>query len=185
MTYAHSFQHVVDNRPGTFAVVIFLPRELGDFIAPLRDQFDPDWNNIDSHVSLVLPFETDRPLDDIVGILGEVVGRVGPLELQLSSIGDYYPSLPIIYWRVQDNPELSALHRSLYARLDIPLPMKDCCPHVIVAREISQHRLMLVKERIVSNLPDERFQAQSVELVAPVADHKWVSVRTFPLLQPE
>jgi hypothetical protein len=44
---------------------------------------------------------------------------------------------------------------------------------------------MLVKERIVANLPDERFQAQSVELVAPVADHKWVSVRTFPLPQPE
>jgi 2'-5' RNA ligase len=185
MTFSHSFQNLPDTRPNHFAAVIFLPRELDAFVAPLRERFDPDWNIIAAHVTLVFPFESDRDFDDIARILREETAKVGPLEIKLSSIGDYYPRFPVIYWKVEDNPELTRLHRSLYARLDIPLPVKDYCPHVTVAREISQHRVMLVKERIVANLPDERFQAKAVDLVAPVADHNWVSVRTFPLPQPE
>ena len=61
------------------------------------------------------------------------------------------------------------------------MPCKSYQPHVTVAREISDHRVMLVKEKIVPYLPNESFVATAVDLVAPVAGQNWVSVRTFPL----
>ena len=59
--------------------------------------------------------------------------------------------------------------------------LRQFVPHVTVAKEISDHRVVMVKERILPYLPDEHFYASSIDLVAPDAGDHWVSVRTFPL----
>lgn len=182
---SHSFncQDFSGRRSSRYAVVIFLPPELDSIVAPLRERFDPDYGVISSHVTIVFPFESTKSLDDVSLIVREEIDRIRSLEIELSSIGDFYPSFPVICWRVKDNVTLTTVHRRLYARLDLPLPHKQYSPHVTVAREISHHRVMLVKEKIVSYLPDEKFRVRAVDLVSPVADHNWVSVRTFPLAE--
>jgi len=172
------------NRPDLYAVVVFLPRELDMIISLLREKFDPDYNLIASHITIVFPFETSRSLDMVSAIVSDEVARVGPLQLELSSIGDFYPSDPIIYWEVKENVALNQLHKSLYGRLDLPLPHRHYIPHVTIAKEISRHRVILVKERIVPYLSDENFRPRTLDLVSPVTDHKWVSVRSFPLVRP-
>ena len=52
---------------------------------------------------------------------------------------------------------------------------------VTVAKEISQHRVMLVKDAIASYLSRERFEVDAIDLIAPLPERRWVSVRTFPL----
>ena len=164
-----------------YAVVIYAPSHIEDIIAPLRERFDPDYNLIAAHVTLVFPFETDRPLEDISRIVRSMAAKTSPVKIELSSIDDFYPGSPIIYWKVKPSDELDCLTRELYARLDLPLPHKRFLPHITVAREISNHRVMLVKDQIASYLPDESFEATSLDLVSPIADHHWVSVRTFTL----
>lgn len=145
-----------------------------------RELYDPDCNAIPSHVTVVFELRTARPLEELARSIASQVAGVGSIKIELSSIGDFYPAAPIIYWGVKPNPALGALYKTLYAHLDIPIPHKQYIPHVTVAKEISPHRVMLVKERIVPYLPDESFMAETVDLVSPVAGH-WVSVRTFPL----
>jgi 2'-5' RNA ligase len=107
--------------------------------------------------------------------------NVQDLKIELHSIGDFYPEFPIIYWATQANKALDMLYKNLHARLEVSLPYKAFTPHVAVAREISDYRVMLVKDRIAGYLPDESFVARAVDLVAPVAGQNWVSIRTFPL----
>lgn len=180
MVSAGKFDPANRTHTQAYAVVIFLPPHLDELVMPLRERYDPDCNAIPSHVTLVFELRTARPLDELARSITSQVAMVNLFKIELSSIGDFYPAAPFIYWRVKPNPTLNALYKTLHAQLDIPISHKEYIPHVTVAKEISPHRVMLVKERIVSYLPDESFWANAVDLVSPVAGH-WVSVRTFPL----
>jgi 2'-5' RNA ligase len=170
-----------DTRPNRFAVVAFLPQELDAMIAPLREKYDPIYNLIGSHITIVFPFESERTVEELTGIVSsETSGRTA-VPVELSSIGDFYPQTPVIYWAVKANPALNELYYGLYSRLGLPLSQKLYLPHVTVAREISPHRVWPVKDNIISYLPDESFLVKSLDLVTLLPRHNWVSVRTFPL----
>jgi 2'-5' RNA ligase len=163
-----------------YAAVIFLPPHLDALVAPHRERYDPSYHRIAAHLSLVFPFITSLTLDELVRIFTVEVRKVGSIKVALSSIGDFYPQYPVIYWVVKNEPVFNTVYKTLYSRLDLPLPHKQFVPHVTVAREISSHRVMLVKERILPYLPEEEFWAPAIDLVSMVAGH-WVSVRSFPL----
>ena len=169
-----------DRRRKKYAVVIFLPHSLSDIIAPLREQFDPLYSLVAPHVTVVFPFETNRPLDELTSLVKAETDKRMSFMIQLDTVGDFYPDSPIIYWNVKQNPQLSELYYRLHASLGIPILYKHYSPHVTVAREISHHRVVIVKEKIASYLADEKFYAGSIDLIAPLVDEKWVSVRTFP-----
>ncbi|MDZ4724085.1 MAG: 2'-5' RNA ligase family protein [candidate division Zixibacteria bacterium] len=181
LAYSYSPDLLAARNPKQYAVVIFLPATLDGIIAPLREKYDPDFKLISSHVSLVFPFQTKRSLDEVASIISQEIVKLGAFQLELDSIGDFYPDFPIIFWQVKQNEHLKKLCLVLHARLDIPLPHKKYCAHVTVAKEISPHRVMLIKEELFPYLPDEKFSPQSVDLIAPVADQNWVSIRTFPI----
>ncbi len=174
----HDFE---ERRQDRYAVVVFLPRHLDEMIVPLREKYDPIYNLVASHITLVFPFESTMPLDELTGIIKAETERQPSLLIELNSIGDFYPRFPVIYWYVKENAHLTRLYFRLYSRLGLPVPHKHFLPHVTVAREISNHRVMLVKEKIVSYLPSEKFFAQKVDLITSLSGNRWVSVRTFPL----
>lgn len=181
MAYSYSSDKLEPSSRKHYAVVIYLPAELEQIVARLRERFDPDYNLIAAHVTLVFPFETERPLTELTKVIHGATFDLDPLSIEVSSIDDFYPVSPIIFWKVKETPELHYLYKRLYAGLDLSLPHKRFLPHVTVGREISQHRLVLVKDEIAAYLPNEAFTAGTVDLVSPVAGHHWVSVRSFPL----
>ena len=181
MSYTYSRREIDADSLKRYAVVIYVPERLERFVVPLRERYDPDYDMVAAHITLVFPWESVLPVSDFAGVIAEEVQRLGPLSVKLDSVGDFYPGAPIIYWRVVPNDGLTHLYRQLHARLDQPLPFKNFIPHITVAKEISPHRVMLVKDQIASYLPSESFEITAVDLVSPVADQAWVSVRTFPV----
>ncbi len=176
------FKYEPFNRRHTqeYAVVILLPADLDALVAPHRERYDPTYHKIGAHISLVFPFSTQLTLDELTAKIAPEFSKIAPLRVRLSSIADFYPQFPVIYWQVKNDPAFNTIYKLLHARLDLPLLHKQYVPHVTVAREISAHRVLLVKERIVPYLPDEEFEARAADLVSMVSGH-WVSVRTFPL----
>jgi len=172
-----------EDRPSRrrFAVVIYLPPPLEQIVAPLRERFDPDYDIVAAHITLVFPWQTTRSIAELSEILSGEIEKWESLTVELGSIGDFYPTAPIIYWGVKNKDVLARLYGLLYARLELPLPFKDFVPHVTVAKEISHHRVMMVKDEVASYLPDESFLPDAVDLISPVGDDRWVSVRTFTL----
>lgn len=169
-----------DRRRNKYAIVVFLPAGLNEMAAPLREQFDPFYNLVASHITLVFPFDTNRPLEELAGIIKSEVDKLQSFLIQLDTVGDFYPKAPIIYWKVKENTQLCELYYRLYSALGMPIPFKQLTPHVTVAREISSHRVIMVKEKIASYLPQEKFYAGSIDLITPLVNERWVSVRTFP-----
>jgi len=182
MGYTYSRREIDTNSLKQYAVVIYVPEQLERFVIPLRERFDPDYDMVAAHITLVFPWESALLVSDFAGVIAEEVRQLSSLTVKLESVGDFYPETPIIYWRVVPNDGLTHLYRQLHARLDQPLPFKNFIPHVTVAKEISPHRVMLVKDQIASYLPSESFEVSAIDLVSPVADHNWVSVRTFPVV---
>lgn len=181
MEFGYVEDVIGERRHNRFAVVIFLPGPLEDIIAPLRERFDPIYNLVGPHLSLVFPFDARMSLDELVAAVKAEVEPRQEIRIELSSIGDFYPDDPVIYWNVKENPDLNDLHFNLHIRLGLAVPHKEYQPHVTVAREISYHRVPFVKDKIIDYLPDEHFLARKVELITPVSGNKWVSVRTFSL----
>jgi len=179
--YSFEESKITDRIPDRYAVVVYLPPELEEVVASLRERFDPDYNLISTHISLVFPFETNKTIDELSKIIRSVVLQTISFTIQFASIGDFYPHTPVIYWRIKENEELNILHKRLYAGLDLPLPHRTFIPHVTVGKEISQHRVVLVKDVIASFLPEESLDVKAIDLVSPVAGDHWVSVRTFSI----
>ena len=169
-----------DRRRTRYAVVAFLPRTLSEIVAPFREKFDPDYGLVAPHITVVFPFETKQPLEEVADQIKAETQDQQVIPVHLDSIGDFYPKAPVIYWSVRKNSQLTELYFRLYSRLGMAIPYKQFIPHVTVAKEISPHRLIIVKEQIASYLAREKFQAGSVDLLTPLVDGKWVSVRTFP-----
>jgi 2'-5' RNA ligase len=181
MSYNYASSDYGPSSQKKYAVVIYLPQRLERYVTQLRERFDPDYDIVAAHITLVFPWETPVPLTDLSTVIAAGARKCPPVKVRLQSVGDFYPGTPIIYWAVYPEDSLRCLYRELYAVLDLPLPFKELVPHVTVAKEISPHRVMLVKDQIASYLPRESFDATVIDLISPVADHHWVSVRTFPL----
>ena len=179
MQFGYRQEQMINKGYPRYGIVVFLPEDLQKLVRPIRERFDPDYSLIPPNMALVAPFATELTLDEISQVIArEVAGTVAPT-VELSSIGDYYPTYPLIFWQVKPNPIIDRLYKNLYSSLDLALPYRQFSPHVTVAREISNHRVMLVKEKIYPYLPEESFRATTVDLVAPVAQERWVSIRTF------
>jgi 2'-5' RNA ligase len=181
MSYSYTSGDYGPTTQKKYAVVIYLPQRLERYVAQLRERFDPDYDIVAAHITLVFPWATQTPLTDLSAIIAAEACKCPPVKVRLESVGDFYPGAPIIYWAVSPEESLRCLYRHLYAALDLPLPFKELVPHVTVAKEISPHRVMMVKDQIASYLPQETFDVTAIDLISPVADHHWVSVRTFPL----
>lgn len=181
MGYFFHNPHLVDRRNSQFCIVIFLPTELNDIIKPIREKYDPSYNEIDPHVTLVFPFETNKPLNEVVSIIQREIDKLSVFDINLSTVEDFYPEFPIIYWLVEQSEELKKLYFEITNSLELTIPHEKYVPHVTVAQEISTHRKMLVKENIIPYLPVESFFAESIDLISPMVDNRWVSVRTFSL----
>ena len=182
-THLHFIQqNLMERRHNTYALVAILPPHLDELIMPLRERYDPLYVQLPSHITVVFPFEAEMDQDELVSrIQSETVAQPA-IVVETHSIGDFYPKYPVIYWSVKKNDQLSSLYYRINAKLEIPIPFKEYIPHITVAREISNHRVMLVKEKIAPYLPDEKFQVRALDLIAPVTGMRWVSIRTFPLI---
>ena len=179
-SYYHN-PNLIDRRHNQYAVVVFLPDELNQVLAPLRARYDPDFTLIESHLTIVFPFQSDAPLEEICDPIRREIKTHPAITIELDSIGDFYPINPVIYWKVKDNPQLSGLNSRLYSRLRLDPGELEYIPHITIAREISTQRLMLVKEEIIPFLSHEQFYCEKIDLVAPLGDRRWVSVQSFPL----
>lgn len=179
--YDYLRSNLEDRRQNRYAVVIYLPSHLDEIVAPMREKYDPLYNLVSSHITLVFPFASSQSIDELAGLIRAETDSHSPAVIELESIGDFYPQYPVIYWKVKKNDDLNNLYSRLYSSLGLTPPHQELKPHVTVAREISHHRVVFVKDRIVSYLPSERFVARKLDLIAPMLGDKWVSVRTFSL----
>lgn len=181
MAFGYQSFDIKGSSANQYAVVVLLPDPIDRLIAPLRERYDPDYSVIGAHITIVFPFESGQSIEELSRQIRHVTDAMGAFPVELNSIGDFYPEFPVIYWHVKRCQAIDDLYKGLYTGLDLALPHKQFCPHVTVAREISPHRVVLVKEAVVPYLPEETVMVKAIDLISPTAGGNWVSIRTFSL----
>jgi 2'-5' RNA ligase len=114
-----------------YAVVYFPKNDLKQ-IQDFRKKYDPQWEIIDPHITLVFPF-SDLPEEAIINHVENIVGTIKPFEIQLKGLMKSFDHC--LFLLVQEGKEhIMGLHDQLYKdsftsylRADIPF-----VPHMTI-----------------------------------------------------
>ncbi len=86
MNLDNYYDKVPERRRNSYAVVIYLPKTLDDIVAPFREKYDPLYNLVAAHITLVFPFESNLSLDNLSTSIKSAVEGLTSFEIELESI---------------------------------------------------------------------------------------------------
>ncbi|MCC7156812.1 MAG: 2'-5' RNA ligase family protein [Bryobacterales bacterium] len=125
-----------DAGPSLFAVVCYVPEELGEFLNRLRCHLVPSCSLL-SHITLLPPRTLTAPVAELVSSVGHGLKGVKPFSLELGPV-EKFPVTDVVYLSVaRGRPQLETIHRTLDAgplASEEPFPFH---PHITLAQEIA------------------------------------------------
>lgn len=173
-----------DAGPSLFAVVCYVPEELGEFLNHLRCRLVPSCSLL-SHITLLPPRALGVPAGDLVRAVGESLTGVRPFQLALGAV-EKFPVTDVVYLSVaRGRGELETIHASLDSGpLASPEPF-PFHPHITLAQEIAAGEVESTldeAQRLWAGWKGSRdFPVDRATLVQNCNGSGWVTVAEFEL----
>jgi len=173
-----------EERLNVFALVIYIPGPLGEFLDGLRRELVPHYNP-HAHVSVLPPrsLAVDwREASEQARVLAE--GQA-PFDVELNGI-QLFPVTDVIYLDLGSGaPHLHALHSALNTgALSFEEPFLYH-PHVTLAQEIPHEDVAAVRELAVRRWSEytgpRRFRAERAVFVQNTLDSRWIDLAEYAL----
>jgi 2'-5' RNA ligase len=173
-----------EERLNVFALVIYIPGPLGEFLDDLRRELVPGCNP-HAHVSLLPP----RPLAVDVQVASDqvraVMDRWRPFQVELTGI-EIFPVTDVIYIEVGDGAaELRRMHVSMNTgtlEFQDPFPY---CPHITLAQELPPDKVAAINELALQRWQeysgDRHFLAEQAVFVQNTLDNCWMDLAKYRL----
>jgi 2'-5' RNA ligase len=174
----------VEERPSLYALVIYLPPPLGDFLDDLRLEMVPECNP-HAHVSVLPPRPLPLAPEAAIEESRRIVARFPPFDIELGKI-EVFPHTEVIYISVEaGNEQLRRMHGALnQGALAFEEPFKYH-PHVTLAQELKPGQaepLLKLAERRWREFPAERkFRAERAVFVRNTHGRLWIDLADGPL----
>jgi len=174
----------VEERLNVFALVIYIPGPLGEFLDDLRRELVPHYNP-HAHVSVLPP----RPLGVDWRLASEQARRLieawSPFDVQLTQI-QIFPVTNVIYIEVGSGAaELRKMHAAINLTdlaFDEPFPYH---PHITLAQEIPHETVAEVQELAVRRWTEftgpRTFRADRVAFVQNTLANCWIDLEEHSL----
>lgn len=173
-----------EERLNLFALVIYVPDPLGEFLDRLRRELVPT-DNPHAHVSVLPP----RPLRvDWSVASNEVRSQTDswtPFDVELAAI-DTFPVTDVVYIELGAGAsELRRMHTAMNRNLlDFVEPF-EYHPHLTLAQEIAHEEVSQVRELAVRRWREyqgpRRFRAERAVLVQNTLNHRWIDLVEYAL----
>jgi 2'-5' RNA ligase len=171
-------------RLNVFALVIYVPGALGQFLDDLRRKLVPGCNP-HAHVSLLppRPLAVDWPVAS--NQVRDVLNRWTPFEVELASV-EIFPVTDVIYIEVgRGAAELRRIHEAMNAgslEFQDPFPYH---PHITLAQELSAEKVAATNQ-LAHRLWREytgprRFPADQAAFVQNSLGNCWIDLAEFSL----
>ncbi|WP_430482106.1 YjcG family protein [Rossellomorea marisflavi] len=122
-----------------YGIVIFPSKKLQDIANSYRKRYDPHYALIPPHLTLKNVFSADdEHIKDIAGKLSHIAKEHDPFMLKAYKVSSFQPVNNVIYFKVDPNPELQALHDAMHQREFMgDEPEYSFVPHITVAQKLS------------------------------------------------
>lgn len=121
-----------------YGIAIFPSKKLQDIANALRKRYDPNYAAIPPHVTLKSPFEiTDNNIQQTIDNISTISEKTSPFSLNVYKLGTFHPTNNVIYLKVQENEELTKLHRQLNEGVLKHEDPYNFVPHITIAQELA------------------------------------------------
>lgn len=171
-------------RLNIFALVIYIPGPLGDFLDDLRRDLVPHYNP-HAHISVLPPRPLAVPWQTASEQVRTLIGGWAPFEIALTGI-QVFPVTDVIYIEVGAGAaELRGMHGAMNARalaFEEPFPYH---PHITLAQEIPHEDVAATFERASRRWSDfagaRTFRAERAAFVQNAMDNCWIDLEQCSL----
>ncbi|WP_100330614.1 YjcG family protein [Bacillus xiapuensis] len=166
-----------------FGVVIFPSKKLQDTANSYRKRYDPHYSLIPPHLTLKGPFEADESdLEKLVSQLKAVSQKHQPFSYHISKVKSFQPLNNVIYFKVEPNKELTALHEDLHHEEMIGGPAQyTYVPHVTIAQGLSNAEHADVYNSLNMLAVNQEEQVNRFHLLYQLENGSWSVHDTFQL----
>src|ERR1700730_14674349 len=96
-----------------YAVVVYLPGELRDFVDQLRRRFDPGLAGFLPHVTILPPRPLQSPLEGPLDTIRERCAGVKPFDASIRSVSTFWPVSGVVFLSLLGSERLIRLHDEL------------------------------------------------------------------------
>src|SRR5690625_4222602 len=99
-----------------FGVAMFPSKQLQDKVNQYRKRYDAHYALIAPHITLKEAFEANESeKESIVDYVRETAKQHKPVDIEIKKVSSFAPTSQIIYFKVEKNPDLKAIHDNLNA----------------------------------------------------------------------
>jgi 2'-5' RNA ligase len=171
-------------RQNLFALVIYIPDPLGQFLDDLRRELVPHCNP-HAHVSVLPPRSLAVPWDQASEQARALTEGWAPFEIELAGI-EVFPATQVIYIEVgRGAAEMRRLHAAMNSgALDWKEPFAYH-PHITLAQDFPHERVLELTEAARKRWAEYRgprtFRAERAMFVQNVGDNCWADLAEYSL----
>ena len=170
----------------SYAVIAYLPGQLGRFVDELRKRLNPNYASWLAHVTLLTPRPLPLPAEEIVTLLRAQCARQEPFDIEIGGVSTFWPVNGVVYLNFSKGSEqLVQLHGGANAG---PLSHAEpfpYVPHVTIAQELDE----VTTQRAFEEASQEwlryqgptSFRVESFFLVQQTSKAHWRNLVPIPL----
>jgi 2'-5' RNA ligase len=173
-----------DGCPTLYALVSYIPDELGEFLNRLRAELVPQCSLL-SHVTVLPPRELHAPLPDLHAELQELTRPMPPVEITLGDVKKFDGTDVVYLDVVGGRTDLLGMHLRLNRGALSSREPFEFCPHITLAQLIPpglvQSTFEAAKRRWSEWTRNRRFPVDSLTFVRNVSGLGWSTLDEYPL----
>ena len=165
-----------------YGIVAFPSKKIQDLANSYRKRYDPHYEQITPHMTLKDGFEADAAeIKDISEELAKVAKRHKPFKIHATRVSTFAPLTNTLYFRVETNPEITAIHEDLHSDFFGGPPHFSFVPHITIAQKMSdsEHADIFGQLKMVGI--DHEEVIDRIHLLYQLEDGSWTVYDTFRL----
>jgi 2'-5' RNA ligase len=164
-------------------IVVFPSKELQDVANSYRKRYDPHYKLISPHLTVKETFEaSEEQLQEIVSELRQVAFTSEPFLLEFNKVSHFHPTNNVIYYAVDDDKELLALHEKINAPAILQHKSQYAfVPHVTIGQKMPDDELHDIYGRLRMESYSFKEKVTQFHLVHQLDNSTWSIQQTFTL----
>ncbi|MBT2570385.1 YjcG family protein [Planococcus sp. ISL-110] len=165
-----------------YGVAAFPSKKLQDLANSYRKRYDPHYEQITPHMTLKGPFVADAStIKDIAAEMLNIAKRQKPFKLHATRVSTFSPVTNTLYFKVEQNAEIAALHEDLHSDFFGGMPKHSFMPHITIGQELSDTEHADVYAQLKMAGIDHEEVIDRIHLLYQLDDGSWTVYETFRL----
>lgn len=171
---------------GPYAIVSYLPGELGAFVDALRRELNPQFAGKAAHVTLLPLRALEGPESRALEEARLRCTEFESFEAEVAAVADFFPVSNVLYLAVgAGGTELRRLHQALNAGCLWQQEQHPYVPHITIVQDLDQARTrelrQVVAQRLASYPGPRRFRVETLMFVRQTEDGHWLDLASLAL----